>query len=380
MFEIIVDEDLEEAERKIAESADTLEPFEDEFRIRAPDGLKWILVHSRPEQQPDGSTIWYGMLRDITHRKQLEQQLRVADRLASLGRLSAGVAHEINNPLSYMMSNLSYISQMLPKLCPPSERDDEGGVEELHQALAQVLVNLLLNAVQALPADRASGDEISIVTSETDDRVICEVRDAGSGIPEGQRDRIFEPFFTTKQTDEGTGLGLYVCHDIVLSMNGQIDVESREGAGTTIRLELRAAGESAETSDNRRGAGLQGRRILVATDDPPLGLGASSLADRLDEATIATARFRSLVSLLEGRAVDAAVMDLTIAGSGDLEADRDIEMLVEREDPPMGFVIDDHLPEPVRQSIERREIPVLRRPVEASELKGLLVELVGTTD
>jgi signal transduction histidine kinase len=109
--------------------------------------------------------------------------------------------------------------------------------------LGQVLLNLLVNAAHAIPED-AAGEATITVTTRTDaaGRVVIEVRDTGSGIPDDVKKHIFEPFFTTKAG--GSGLGLSICHSIVTGMGGEITVESEVGHGTTFRVALPAATDS----------------------------------------------------------------------------------------------------------------------------------------
>lgn len=103
--------------------------------------------------------------------------------------------------------------------------------------IEQILVNLIGNAVDAIGNDAGS---ITIDVRPNDDgtRVVCEVRDTGSGIPADVLGRIFQPFFTTKPEDKGTGLGLPVAQEIVKSYGGNLLVDSKVGAGTTFRFDL----------------------------------------------------------------------------------------------------------------------------------------------
>ncbi len=104
------------------------------------------------------------------------------------------------------------------------------------EALEQVLVNLLINAAQAADKER-SRVEIRACMSETEPQtVVIEVEDNGMGMDPEVRDQIFDPFFTTKARQEGTGLGLYVCRNLVMSMGGRIEVESTPGAGSCFRI------------------------------------------------------------------------------------------------------------------------------------------------
>jgi PAS domain S-box-containing protein len=275
--------------------------------VRADGQVRW--VHSSGKVLMDGSgqpIKMVGTCRDVSEHKQMQAKLVVAERMASLGTLAGGVAHEINNPLSYVLSNLRFVSGELadPDFLPPGERLAEAKqvlgeaiqgadrvrriVEDLrvfarpreqvgpvdvrrvfelaikiaagqirHRArlvkdyadlppvqadesrLSQVVLNLLVNAAQAIPEGRPSENEIRLVTRRhAADRVAIEVSDTGCGIPPELKDRIFEPFFTTKQVGVGTGLGLSICHGIVRSMGGEITVESEMGKGSTFRVLL----------------------------------------------------------------------------------------------------------------------------------------------
>jgi len=258
--------------------------------------------------------------------REAERQLASASRLAMLGTLAAGVAHEINNPLTYLRSNLSYVREELSRLgADPGVQaaldealaDASDGVErvrrivrhlmelsrietprethpvDLHATLdlcvdmvrreieprarlhreyanvppvlgdrtrlVQVFLNLLLNASQAVPEGDPARHEVRITTRLDPDRVrvIVEVSDTGCGIPEASLERIWEPFFTTKPADQGIGLGLSICRSLVGALGGRIAVRSREGAGSTFTVWLKAAavGEPQGTS---RGAETRG--------------------------------------------------------------------------------------------------------------------------
>ena len=239
-------------------------------------------------------------------RVRLEEQLLLADRMACMGTLAAGVAHEINNPLTYVLSNVELVQQRLARssgdpaalreLCAGAleearegaERvrrivrqlrlftrvEDEGvtpvsaravlelavamaGPELRHRArlrwelpqvpavmadegrLGQVLLNLVVNAAQAIPEGNVEGNEIHLFTARAPDgRVVIGVHDSGPGIPAEVLPRIFDPFFTTKEVGKGTGLGLSISYKIAESHGGKLQVQSRPGAGTRFTLLL----------------------------------------------------------------------------------------------------------------------------------------------
>jgi signal transduction histidine kinase len=228
-------------------------------------------------------------------RKELQEQLRHADRLATIGQLSAGVAHELNEPLSGILGfaqlaekdpgvpeqvrrDLAKIvaaslhaREIIKKLMLFARQSEPGrkwvnlnllvadgldflesrcrksGIELLRQLdkdlpeitadpgqIYQVLINLGVNAIQAMP----QGGRLTIRTSRVADGIHLEVQDTGIGMDEELQAKIFMPFFTTKDVGEGTGLGLSVVDGIVTSHGGSIATESSKGIGTIFTVYL----------------------------------------------------------------------------------------------------------------------------------------------
>jgi signal transduction histidine kinase len=231
-------------------------------------------------------------LADAERRKvaaEHEAELARADRLASLGQMAAGVAHELNNPLTYLQSNLELLEEhhlgqdaqasvkdaleatgrirvIVRDLKDYSRFDDQLApvrleavvrtgvrlargelkkvalrtafepcplVEANEVRLGQVLVNLLVNATQA----GAREVEVSTRTDPAGNAVLA-VRDNGQGIPADLLRKVREPFFTTKPAGVGTGLGLSVCDKLVRELGGVLTIESTVGVGTTVTLVL----------------------------------------------------------------------------------------------------------------------------------------------
>ena len=238
-------------------------------------------------------------VREETRVRELERQLLHAERLGTVGRLAAGIAHEINNPLEGMSNYLALaredllqdkpgdaarrldslqegvrrmtaiVGQVLahadPATAPLSpvdvaaslaqtahfvaSRPEFAGIRVVDELpaglpkvagrpalLCQVFLNLMLNACEAQP----KGGEIRLAARRDKDRVVIEIADRGPGVPPQDAARIFEPFYTTKQS---SGLGLSICHAIVTQHGGTLRLEERPGGGALFRIDLPAAAE-----------------------------------------------------------------------------------------------------------------------------------------
>jgi C4-dicarboxylate-specific signal transduction histidine kinase len=231
--------------------------------------------------------------------QRLQERLREVEHFVVLGTMAAGIGHEINNPLTYILGGLDELELELPAGAASRSRgllneirygvrriqsvvsglraatvtrEEEpteihlGRLIESSLALAahlirprahvrmaieaapvivgsearlgQVLGNLLVNAAQAFDGGTPDTNEIRVSARAADDRAIIEVSDNGRGIPEGLRDRMFEPFVTTKPPGEGMGLGLTISRDIALEHGGSLEAEDNALGGATFRLVL----------------------------------------------------------------------------------------------------------------------------------------------
>jgi two-component system, NtrC family, sensor kinase len=272
-----------------------------------------------PEADPP-SVLLVG--RDMTSEREMRVRLMESDRLAAVGELVAGVAHEVNNPLSsisafaqlllrdggltaaqrdsieVIKSETLRASQVVKDLLafarrsePQREPLDLNGVVQRTlrlrgyqltsnkinietdlttelpavvgdaRQLQQVCLNLVTNAIQAMAALGAGGT-LFVSTRRDGPHVVLEMRDTGPGIPEAAKAHIFEPFFTTKGEGEGTGLGLSVSYGIVTAHGGKIEVPHTSNAGTTFRVTLPAAPEQTADEQGRDSGGLSLRSPL----------------------------------------------------------------------------------------------------------------------
>lgn len=253
-----------------------------------------------PLRTPDGKVAGtIVIVEDTTARVKLEEQLQISEKMASIGLLAAGVAHEVNTPLTGISSYTQMLLEQAPEddprtpllqkiekqtfraakivngllnLARPAqtefgpvdvnvvvndvisllEHQLRGGriqvrrdlsaappvVLGIEHKLQQVLLNLFLNARDAMP----SGGWLSIATRVANGRVVVEVGDTGGGIAQEHLSRIYDPFFTTKAIGQGTGLGLSITYGIVQEHQGTITCQSAAGQGTTFVLDFPAAG------------------------------------------------------------------------------------------------------------------------------------------
>jgi signal transduction histidine kinase len=302
-----------------------------------------------------GSDEVFVLLRDLTETRQLarrlsrieeEAKLLRADRMASVGQLAAAVAHEANNPLAYVIANLSFVQERIaeihgaeidaarPALDEALQESRQGAdrvrqivrdlktfaradeeeqrpldvaaimestlkmaaTEIRHRArlerrygdvplvvanegrLAQVFLNLLVNAAQAIEPGRADSNEIRITLGkDAGGNAVIEVTDTGTGISPENLARVTEPFFTTKPIGIGTGLGLTVCKNIVEGYGGKLELSSNVGAGTTARIVLPAAPPGAMVELRSEAVALPPSRVryrILAIDDDPLVIKA----------------------------------------------------------------------------------------------------------
>jgi PAS domain S-box-containing protein len=347
-------------------------------RYRRKDGSFAEVVLRATALRDAGGTVRYvvAVVEDLSEKKGLEAQLLLAARMASVGTLAAGVAHEINNPLAFILANLEFaLAQLAAKGGDPdvvralqeaaaggarvreivrdlktfSRADDDArepldvwrvlqsalGVaanELRHRAevevdlrpvprvlasehrLAQVFLNLLINAAQSIPEGHASQNRVRASTATAEDgRAIVEVSDTGSGIAPDILPRIFDPFFTTKPVGVGTGLGLAICHGIVSALGGEIEVRTQVGAGTTFRVLLPAAPEAQAAPEPPRTAAppAPGRaRVLVVDDEPLVARAVQRVLSAHDVVVCSSAR--AALSALEapGHPFDVVFCDL----------------------------------------------------------------------
>jgi signal transduction histidine kinase/CheY-like chemotaxis protein len=326
-------------------------------------------------------------LREATiraERRKMQDQLLLSDRMASVGTLAAGVAHEINNPLAAIVANLELVTRDVSQLA--QELDIANRVQEIleelrdaresadrlrhivrdlkifsrstdderrgpvdvkrviesslrmawneirHRArlvkeyadvplveanegrLGQALLNLIVNAAQAIREGDAQQNVIRVATEmdSASGRVVVEVRDSGAGIPEEALPWIFDAFYTTKPVGLGTGLGLSICHRIITGLGGEIQVESQVGKGTAFRVLLPATFDEAVVplpiptvaSSTRRG------RILIVDDEAVVARALGRTLEREHDVSTESSARDAWQRIVRGERFDVILCDL----------------------------------------------------------------------
>jgi len=328
----------------------------------------------------DGGPALAVVVRDLGDRERLEGQLREAERMAAVGTLAAGVAHEVNNPLAYVVTNIAFLIEQMPRLDansvaalrPELEEallEAQQGVERVRQIvsdlktftrsedqdervdlrsvvgstlkmartgirhgaeivteyekapavkanasrLAQVFLNLLVNASQASSGDRRGKLTIRVSVDTTPSgEARVRVADNGKGIPPDVLPHVFEPFFTTKPVGIGTGLGLSVCRNIVDKYGGRISIESTVEAGTTVSLVLPPA--PADFAPHRSSAAMRAVKMnryrILLVDDDQLVLKSMQRLLRRHDVTAVSGGAEALALLEEDSGFDIILCDL----------------------------------------------------------------------
>jgi PAS domain S-box-containing protein len=388
-------------------------------------------------------------VRDLAGRRLLQSQLIHTDRLAAVGTLAAGVAHEINNPLAYVLLNLQYVIKELPKnprdgnrikqlmerlqearhgaervvaivkdLRTFSKTDEDylgavdlrrvlmsaikvartqlgdcGQIVEMFEdvrpafgnstRLEQVFLNLLINAIQALPVARGGANKIHIRLHEERrgalDFVVVDVADTGAGIAPENLDRVFDPFFTTKPVGLGTGLGLPICHSIITRMGGTIRVESVLNHGTTFCVTLPVAlPERQQMVDNPSPFPIRAAkraRILVVDDE----LAVANMLSRIlgEEHDVETASgAEQALGLMENQKFDVVFCDLLMPNVTGMDFFGEVAKRHPGRETQIAFMTGGAFTPRAAQFLCRVANPRIEKPFDLRAVRGVLRELL----
>jgi two-component system cell cycle sensor histidine kinase/response regulator CckA len=380
------------------------------------------------------------MVADVTQRRQMQSQLLTSDRLASIGLLAAGVAHEINNPLSAVMGNLylaaeaaadddpsrsllrdaleaadrvRQIAQDL-KLFARAEEEERLPVdvndaiasalrlaqtEVRHRAqvecdlqpvprvlatearLGQVLLNLIVNAAQAIAQPDPSRHRICVSTRKGEmGSVIIEVSDTGVGMRPEVLAHLFVPFFTTKPRGVGTGLGLSICQRIVTSLGGKISASSTPGAGSTFRVELPATSlvPWAPSSAPARPVPYRKFRVLIIDDEPLIGAVLERILQE-HEVVVTRSAAEAIEQLDSDVEFDAILCELMMPQKTGMELYEHVARRSPRRARRFVFTTAGAYTQQARAFLDQVGARCLNKPFDAGEIRAVVASLHPTT-
>ena len=409
--------------------------YEKDYPLETSDGSRYLGSSNR--------TAMGGYLlsfRDITEQMRTEQELaeqrEVAhqnEKLSALGELLAGVAHELNNPLSVVFGYSQMLqdkvkdpilAERIGLICQSAERaakivktflamarqrpakielcfinhivatalevssyslktngtrvrtefaEDAPMVLGDFDQLAQVFSNLIVNAGHAVQPKRSAG-EILVRSFVRDGQTIVEIRDNGPGIPRDIQKRIFEPFFTTKDVGEGTGVGLAFSHRIVASHDGQLELSSAVGRGTSffVKLKTEDLGHQKRSLVPHLTEKSSVKNALVVDDEEGV---AQLIHDLLVEEGIHVTKStspRDALRLASAQHFDLVLSDFKMPdmdGEAFYEA---MKVVTPQNANAIGFITGDAMSANVRAFLERSKRPYIEKPIHKDELMRLI--------
>lgn len=380
---------------------------------------------------------------DITERvstaEELDRRRKAAfqnEKLSALGELLAGVAHELNNPLSI----ISGYAQVLAEQIDDAEQADQIGriasaaersakivktflamarqkpvrmepidIAEVVEGaldvaayglrssgaliivrcppeipmvsadpdqLIQVLSNLIVNAEHAL-ANKVQGATLRIEAKAQGDSVHLRVSDNGEGMTKDVIARIFEPFFTTKDVGIGTGFGLSFCHRIIDAHGGALSVESQPGEGSCFTIALPAVDSASVVERGYSGGQTHSLRILVVDDEPDVAKLLQVILQQQDHRVVCAFGPAEALDLAESESFDIVLSDMKMPK---MTGDELYWQLVSRNPNlkhKVGFITGDSLSQKVREFLEDGERPFIEKPIQNDDLMHLVAKLAN---
>jgi PAS domain S-box-containing protein len=378
--------------------------------------------------------------RDVTERKkaekekmQLEQKAQVTSRLASVGEMTAGVAHEINNPLTGVIGYAQLLMER--KDIPADIRRDLSAINDGAQHVAgivkrlltfsrqtkpersyvdineliestlvlrayhlrvnnikvatrlspdlpitmadpgqiqQVLLNLIVNAEMAMKLAHGKG-KLTITTEKSDNRIKICCKDDGSGVKSEIMDSIFDPFFTTREVGEGTGLGLSLCYGIVTEHKGKIYAESKPGRGATFVVELPIVSKPQQPKPAepvvKKPKKMGKARILVVDDEPVIRDFVNQVLASKGYEVETVDNADDALKKVQGKRYNLILLDVKMPGTDGIELYKRIQKITKSLARRVVFITGDVMGADTETFLAQIKAPCLDKPFDAEQLK-----------
>ncbi len=370
--------------------------------------------------------------------KQLQQELNVAGRLASIGEMASGIAHEINNPLT---SIIGFAQLLMSRDIPDDAREDLKVIDSEAQRVAevvagllafahqrkpgrehvdinelilevlklrsyemqvnniqavtqltpdlpktmadgnqfqQVFINIILNAEQAMI--KAYGGKLSIKTEKVKDSIRASFTDDGPGISKENLDKVFNPFFTTREVGQGTGLGLSICHGIVTQHNGRIYADSKLGKGATFVVELPIVADASllvnKEAIEEAIPEREGVKVLVVDDEKAILTLLSHLLTEWEYEVETVNNANDALDRLRSERYDLILMDIKMPVISGMELYRQIEAMDPALTQRVMFITGDVMGKTTGDFLGETGVPYITKPFHIEHLKNSITQIL----
>jgi signal transduction histidine kinase/ActR/RegA family two-component response regulator len=440
---------MDDVKRVFQSFMETGEVRNAELQLKRKDGTKIDVSLNISAVRDDQGNIIYSRSawRDITERKlaeerekQLQQELILASRLATAGEMAAGIAHEINNPLtgvigfsSLLMKKdipedirkdvniiydgaqriaditgrmLSYTRQRKPERTSVNVNDiientlalrayemESSGIQVETRLdpdlpittadagqLQQVFLNIILNAEVEMIQAHGKGN-LSVKTERIDNTIRVSFKDDGPGIPKKNLDKIFDPFFTTREVGQGAGLGLSVCHGIISQHRGKIYAQSRLGKGATFFVELPIVTKAeqlklAEVAAKEPERVSRGR-ILVVDDDPIVQQFLNDVLTEEGHDVEIVENGEDALGRIDSEEYDVILLDIKLPGMSGIELYKYMQKAAKSLARRVVFITGDVMSKDTMSFLSRTKASYITKPFDAEQLKKEIDRIIS---
>ncbi len=403
--------------------------------------LQFVEDSVLPLRNKEGEIVGFrGVSRDVTERKrmedekrQLEQKAHLASRLASVGEMASGIAHEINNPLTGV---IGYAHLLLARKDMPDDiRHDVEVINEGAQRVAgivkrmltfarqhkperkyvnineiidntfymrayhlessnikvttrlardlpmtiadpgqlqQMFLNLIINAETEMKLAHGKG-KLSVRTEQIDNNIRILFKDDGPGIAKENLERIFDPFFTTREVGQGTGLGLSVCHGIVAEHKGRIYAESKPGRGATFIVELPIVTEPEQFElpepEIEEPQKVAKAKILVVDDEPIIREFMSQVLNNEGHEVEAADNAEDALEMVKSKRYRLILLDIKMPGMSGIELYKHLQKITPSLARRVVFVTGDVIGTRTTAFLSKTKVPRIMKPFDAKQLR-----------